>query len=182
MILTSNHFERPLILDRTAQCSVQETKRLHRLAKIVTCRSQERTIGFVGAFGLRPRIDDVLLHELAFGDVANHGRNEGAACRCDWAQTYFHGKFAAIPALANQVEARAHRTHGGIFRECLAMADVAVVKTIRQQGFHELAQQFLTIVSKHAFSLFVDDRDLAIFVGDNHRVGCGLKQCPEISL
>ena len=180
--LAVDHLQRLLVLDGPAQGPVEKTQRLHRLAQIVAGSCKKRAVGLVRAFGFLSRGNDLILHPLAAGHIANHARHELAAGRLHRAEADFDRKFRVVLASRDKVESGTHRAQTGVFSEGGAILDVLLAKPLRQKHLDGLAEHLFPGIAEHGLCLAVDDRDLAVVVNDDHRVGRRLQNGPEIGL
>ncbi len=182
MRLAVDHLQGFLVLDGPAQRPVEQTQRLHGLAQIVARCGKKRAVGLVGAFGFLSRGNNFILHLLASSHVANDARHKLAAGRLHRAEADLHREFRVVLASCDQVEPGTHRAQTGVVTEGGAILDVLLPQPLRQQHLDGLAEHLLPGIAEHALGLAVDDRDLAMVVNDNHRVGRRLQDRPEIGL
>ena len=91
-------------------------------------------------------------------------------------------KLGAILAPAEQLERRPHPTGG---RSAKVARDVARMRRAlarRDQHLDRAADHLVTRVAEQRLDLTVDERDRAVLADDDHRVGGGLEQRPELEI
>src|ERR1700730_5146319 len=110
---------------------------LQRFAQIMTGGLQKALPALVspigefshGFYGIA-RDDELGLHPLAVGHVANGRRDEGLADILDGAQADLEGKLRAVAPLSVEVYPRSHGTHARVADEAPPMSDVLSAKTL----------------------------------------------------
>ena len=108
VLLAFDHFQRTLVLHRTAQRAVQEAKRLHGLAQVVAGGSEECVVGLLSTLCGLPGSNNLLFHALAPRHVTNHARDKRAARGDDGTEADFHREFTAILAPPDEIEPGPH--------------------------------------------------------------------------
>ena len=124
-----------------------------------------------------------LAQELrALADVADGAGDEDAVLGLERAQADLHRELGAIPAQAEELDARAHAAHPGIAEVARAVAGVPAAETLGDQHLDRPAEQLAPRIPEQPLGLGVHQDDLALAIDDDHGVRCGLQQPAELRL
>src|SRR5580698_2732696 len=160
----------------------QVGERVERVVDLV-CDGGHQAAGSGQAFGAAQRffefvvqLANLLFGYLAFGDVADGAGNERPVFRGQWAEADLDRELAAIFAQAKEFQADAHGTHMRLGKKVAAMARVLSAIAFWNQHLDRVSHQFAAGVAEDLLRLRVYQRDLAVLVDNDHRVGSGFQQ------
>ena len=122
-----------------------------------------------------------LVGDLARRDITNVANDERLAVfGSHRAQADFQWELRPVPAQAEQLQARAHRSGVGVALVAGAMTDVPSAEALGQQHFNGLAKQLSARIPEQHLGLSVHDLDQTRGVDDDHPVGGRLQQSAEL--
>src|SRR5258708_18996766 len=155
---------------------------LQRLAQIAIRDLQEALPALVSPLGEFPhglycieRHDQLGLDSLAFGHIANSGRDQGLADVLDGAEIDLEGKRGAVAPLSIEVEPGPHGAHAHIADDVPSVACELRPKAFGHQHFEVLADDFVVGVPKQGGDLAIREPDGAERVDNDYRIRGGIQ-------
>jgi hypothetical protein len=112
---------------------------------------------------------------LLRGDVANRAGHLHTLLRFKRAQADLDLKFRSVFALAKEIQAGSHGTHGWFGEKAGAVSRVSTAETLGHEHFDRPAEQLLAAVAEEFLRLRIDKDDLTFFVDNHHGVGSGFE-------
>src|SRR5512143_1239048 len=107
---------------------------------------------------------------VAFGDVSHDGGHVQLLATNERTETDLDRKAAAVFALAEQLEADAHRPGGWPAGKPRAVAEVCRTQLLGYEDLHRLAQELFALVAEQRLGLGVHEKNAAGTVGDDDSV------------
>src|SRR5258706_6220769 len=133
--------------------------------------------------GIRGGLEETSEHRLralAIRDVPDRAHDEEPAPRLERAQADLDGELGAVPAEAEQLEARSHAADLRVRDVAGAMRGMPGAEALGDEDLNRQPPQIGEGVAEQLLRLSVDDHDASFRVGDDHRVRRRLEQAPKV--
>ncbi len=91
-------------------------------------------------------------------------------------QADLDGKLRAVSTLSPEVEAGTHAARSGLFSEVVAMVTMLLAKTVGDENFDPLSDEFVARVTEHEFGLRIDLEDDPLLIDRDDGVWNRLKE------
>src|SRR5580692_7514859 len=114
--------------------------------------------------------------QLAHGDVADRRRHQDALGAFQRAQHDLNRKLAAILAPRGQFNARADLLRQSVFGGAQRVCNQSLREARRNNVFHALPEELVTVIAELFFGLHVQQHDVARLIYHHHRVWRGFQQ------